>query len=123
MIWSMPIIFLVAILLLLMHDKIKYIKLRNKAKKVSAEVVEYKKERGPFRNDFTLLNYPYVKIETEKDKHIIVKLRFANNWNKPFKIGEKIPVFWNESDLFYWNAYDRGLYKYLPESWRIFHSI
>ncbi|WP_348739208.1 hypothetical protein [Tenacibaculum sp. 190524A02b] len=93
--------------------------MRNNSKKIYAEVVEYRKEKGSMRNDYTLLNYPYVKIETEKGEYIVVKLRFADNSSKPFKIGEKIVVFWYMDDLLYWNAYDNGLYKYLPESWKI----
>lgn len=118
MIWSI-IIILIIFILFLINSKIEHIKLRNNSKKISAEVVEYRKEKGPFRNDYTLLNYPYVKIELDDGEYTIRKLRYASNANKPFKIGEKIFVFWNISDLLYWNAYDRGLYKYLPESWKI----
>ena len=118
MIWSIPII-LIIIVLFLTNSKIEHIKLRIDSKKISAEVVEYRKEKGPMRNDYTLLNYPYVKIDLDDGDFIIRKLRYASNSNKPFKIGEKIFVFWYISDLLYWNAYDKGLYKYLPGSWKL----
>ena len=118
MIWSI-FFAIIIIILFFTNSKIEHIKLRNKSKKINAEVIEYRREKGAMRNDYTLLNYPYVRIETEKNEHILVKLRFANNSSKPFKIGKKIFVFWNTSDLLYWNAYDKGLYKYLPESWKI----
>jgi hypothetical protein len=118
MIWSILII-LIIVILFSASSKIEHIKLRNSSKKISAEVVEYRKEKGLMRNDYTLLNYPYVKIELDDGDYTIRKLRYANSSNKPFKIGEKIFVFWYVSHLLYWNAYDRGLYKYLPESWNL----
>jgi len=70
------------------------------------------------RNDYTLLNYPYVEIEINEDESIIVKLRYANSYGKPFEIGEEVFVFWNNGELLYWNAYDKGIYKYLPDNWK-----
>ncbi len=55
MIWSIPIT-LILILLFLTISKIGHIKLRNNSKKINAEVIEYRKEKGPMRNDYTLLN-------------------------------------------------------------------
>tara|TARA_R110002167_G_scaffold351737_1_gene564356 strand:+ start:4658 stop:5020 length:363 start_codon:yes stop_codon:yes gene_type:complete len=118
MIWTLLIIFII-IFLFLTNSKIEHRKLRNSSKKIHAEVAEYRREKGPMRNDYTFLNYPYVRIETKKDEYILVKLSFANNANKPFYIGEKISVFWNNDYLLYWNAYENGLYKYLPESWKL----
>lgn len=111
--------FLLGIFLYLTHTKIEFLKIREGSIKITAEVVEYRKERGPMRNDYTKLNYPYVKIDLEKDDYIISKLRYADNVGKSFKIGQKIDVFWYGSDLLYWDAYDNGFNKYLPHKWNI----
>ncbi len=118
MIWSLLIIFIIAFLILT-NTKIEHLKARNKSKKIIAEVGEYRKEKGPMRNDFTLLNYPYVWIEVKNDEYKLFKLNYANNGTKPFYIGEKIPVFWQNDLLIYWDVYDKGIYKYLPKSWKI----
>ena len=118
MIWSI-LILLIVLLSYLTKIKIEYCKLRNHSKKIEVEVVEYRKENGGMKNEQKSLNYPYVRIKTEKNEYSIVKLQFANNFKKPFKIGEKIFVFLYLGDLLYWNAYDNGIYKYLPESWKI----
>jgi hypothetical protein len=55
-------IFIIVILLDITHKKIKFIKTRDASKKLIAEVIEYKSEKGPMRNDYTLLKYPYVRI-------------------------------------------------------------
>lgn len=101
-------------LLIAIYSKNSFLKIRSKSKKISAEVAEYRKERGSMRNDYTLFNYPFVRIEVGYQDFIIVKLNYANNWKNDFYIGEKVDVFWNEDKLLYWNAYDKGLYKYLP---------
>ena len=118
MLWS-AIVLLILVILIFSNSKIKYIKLRNESKKINAEVVEYRKEKTSMRNDYTLLNYPYVKLELDNEEYIIIKLKYANSATKPFKIGEKISVFWYNNDLLFWHAYDKGLYKYLPSSWKI----
>ena len=110
------ILVVVGILIFLMHTKIEFIRNRNGCEKISAEVIEYRKEKSPMRNDYTLLEYPYVRI-CDGDEYILRKLRYANNWQKPFKIGERIDVFWLGNDLLYWNAFDKGIYTFLPEKW------
>ena len=107
---------LIAILFFMTYHKIEFMKIRSTSKKISAVVIEYKKEKGPMRNDYTPLNYPYVKLDSDNN-NLIVKLRYANNLFEPFDIDEKIAVFWHEDDLLYWDAYNRGLNKYLPEKW------
>ena len=100
-------------------NKNRVLQIKKSFKKIEVEVVEYRKENGGMKNEQKSLNYPYVRIKTEKNEYSIVKLQFANNFKKPFKIGEKIFVFLYLGDLLYWNAYDNGIYKYLPESWKI----
>jgi len=117
MLWSIP-IFLILAILYTANTKIKYIKLRNNSEKINAEVIQYKKEKGPMKNDYTLLNYPYVRIDLKEGGYMIRKLSYANNYNEPFKIGEQIPVFWNNDYLLYWSTYDKGFYKYFPENWQ-----
>ncbi|EZH75885.1 hypothetical protein ATO12_03585 [Aquimarina atlantica] len=113
-IWNIVII---GILIYMIYTKTQFIKLRSNALKIEAEIVKYIREKGPMRNDYTLLNYPYVKIHLENEDYVIRKLRYADSSSKPFKIGEIIYVFWNNNDLLYWNTYDRGWKKYLPEKW------
>ncbi|RXG18360.1 hypothetical protein DSM03_1011042 [Leeuwenhoekiella aestuarii] len=108
-----PLIFI----LFLIHSKVKFLKLREGSKKLLATVVEYRKERGPMRNDYTLLNYPYVRISTEDLYYVKQKLKYANNWDRPFEIGQEVEVFWCGSDLLYWNAYETTFFKYLPSKW------
>ena len=105
------------ILIYLTHTKIQFIKLRSNSLKIEAEVVEYRREKGSMRNDYTQLNYPYVKIDLENGDYTIRKVRYADNSSKPFKLGEIIYVFWNDNDLLYWNTFDRGWKKYLPKKW------
>lgn len=112
--YSVLLIFII-ILLFTIYNKVSYIKIRTNSKKVRATVIEYRKEKSPSRNDYTLLNYPYVKIDLDTGEYIIQKLRYADNYSFPFIIGQQIHVFWDGDKLLYWNAYDRGIYKYLPE--------
>ena len=112
-------IILMAILVVLVYmtnEKILFTKDRANAKKIIAEVVEYRKEKVPIRNDYTLLNYPYVRIDLENEEYVLRKLRYADS-SFPFKVGEKINVFWLANDLLYWDAYNHGFNKYLPEKW------
>ena len=121
MVWG-SIIFFLGALLIVINEKIQFLKKRKGCKKIEAEVESYKKETGGMRNDYTTLHYPYVKIEYEPDEYILVKLRYANNITKPFSIGEKVNVFWFYDDLLYWDTYEKGIYKYLPNSWNIFKN-
>ncbi len=79
------------------------------------EVIEYRDNKVPIRNDFTQIPYPYVKIQNELNDAKLIKLKYANNIIKPFKIGEKVEVFWYGGELYFWNAYDRGILKFLPK--------
>ena len=118
MLWSIPFV-LIIVFLFITNSKINYLKLRNNSKKINAKVVEYRKEKGPMRNDYTLLNYPYVRIDLEDGSYILQKLSYADNYSQPFQIGEEIPVFWNNEHLLYWNTYDKGFFKYFPENWSL----
>lgn len=113
--WLLPV--LLVVLLFMIHAKIKFTTIRNNSIKVRARVVEYRKEKVPIRNDYTRMDYPFVVLLPDRDR-IIRKLRYANSWNKPFEIGEEIDVFFNENDLLYWDTYEQGVYKYMPDSWR-----
>jgi len=102
------------------NEKIEYYETRSKSKQLSVIVAEYRKERVSIRNDFTELEYPYVRIDLDDGEFILRKLSHANSFGKSFKIGQRIDVFWYGSDLLLWNAYDNGLYKYLPNKWNFF---
>ena len=84
----MGILVFLTFILFLIHSKIKFLELRGGSKKRKAIVVEYRKEKGSMRNDYTLLNYPYVRIFSDDAYYVKQKLRYANNWNKPFEIGQ-----------------------------------
>ncbi|MEQ9424608.1 MAG: hypothetical protein RJQ09_09340 [Cyclobacteriaceae bacterium] len=99
------------------NNKIHFISLRKNSKKLRAKVVEYRKEKVPIRNDFTRIDYPFVVILSETQP-IIRKLRYSSSWRRPFRVGDEIDVFFNGSDLLYWNAFDKGLNKFLPYSWK-----
>jgi len=105
----------VGVLVFLTQSKIDFIKNRAGCEKIVAEVMEYRKEKSPMRNDYTMLEYSYVKINSGSDGYILRKLRYAHNWGRSFKIGEFVDVFWLGGDLLYWNAFNNGVYKYLPE--------
>lgn len=103
------------------NSKIQFLNIRKRAVKLKAQVIEYRKEKGPIRNDYTMLQYPYVKVLSDgPDQGKIRRLRYANNWSKPFRVGELVDVFWSGGELLYWNAMDKGIQKYLPGSlpWR-----
>jgi hypothetical protein len=85
---------------------------------LEAEVIEYRKEKVNIRNDYTRIYYPYARILNDEQhfgKNMLV--RYANSWYKPFKIEERINVFWNNGELFYWNAMDHGIDSILPNKW------
>lgn len=86
-----------------MNNKIEFLKLRNGKNKIKSTVVEYRKEKSPLRNDFTLLEYPYVKIKDgiNEDDFIVRKLRYASNFERSFKIGEETSTFYCNGDLLY----------------------
>lgn len=111
-------IFILIILLFRTKSKIEFLSQRNKSKMIEAEVVEYRKEKVPFRNNFARIDYPFVKILTsEIGDGRIYKLRYADSWNRTFKIGEHIQVFWLNGELMYWNAMDKGIDRILPQKW------
>ena len=101
-------------------SKIRFLWLREGASKIKAQVIEYRKAKGPMRNDYTLLDYPYVKILTEgPDKDKVRRLKYTDSWRRPFKIGEVVDVFWSGDELLYWHAMENGLTKYLPSKWTL----
>ena len=116
---SIFIIFIAIFFLLVkLNAKMHFLGLREGSEKIKAEVVEYRKEKGPIRNDYTMLNYPYVKILTDgPDEGKIRRLRYATNWSKAFKVGQTVHVFWNAGELLYWDAMDKGIEKFLPSKW------
>ncbi|KAA3439207.1 hypothetical protein [Rufibacter hautae] len=100
-------------LCLMMYNKNYFYKLRRPSEKLFAEVVEYRWEKGPMRNDYTKLCYPYVRI-SGKEESSLVKLSYANNHSEPFKIGEVVEVFWHEKTLLYYHACETGFMKFIP---------
>jgi len=81
-----------------------------------AEVVEYREENGPFRNDYRPALYSYVRIMHDQ-RSPLAKLHYSQKTIKPFTIGETVDVFWDGGKLLYWNAYDKGIYAYVPSNW------
>jgi hypothetical protein len=116
---SFLLIFIATIFFLIkVNAKVHFLNLRDGSEKIKAQVIEYRKEKGPIRNDYTMLNYPYVKILTDgPDQGKVRRLRYATNWSKQFKIGQTIHVFRNSGELLYWDAMEEGIKKYLPSKW------
>ena len=56
-------IIIIIFLLFISNDKIQFLKARTLAEKISATVIEYRLEKGSLRNDYTKLDYPYVKLD------------------------------------------------------------
>ena len=100
--------------LFLWHAKIQFVQMREGQEKLIAEVHEYRKEKSPMRNQQIMLNYPYVYF---KGKDRLHKLKYANNWTRPFPIGAEIPVFWYAGVLYYWHAMDKGIHRIVPGRW------
>lgn len=108
---------LIVVFVHMANEKIEYLEIRSKSKKIIATVVEYRKEKSPLRNDYTELNYPYVKIDLDNGEYIIEKLRYANSWSSSLKIGQQVDVFRYGGDLLLWNSFENGIYKFLPKKW------
>lgn len=85
-----------------------------------AKVLFYKKEQVPFRNDFTKIPYPYVELEGDESRP--TRLKYAKSGHKPFKVGSYIDVFFYGGTLYYWHAYDKGLLKLFPSSWKFWKN-
>jgi hypothetical protein len=105
-------IILILLYLVLWNSKVKFLKMREASKPITAKVIQYRNEKGPMRNDYTPLPYPYVSINDNTSE--LRKLKYASSNSKPFKINDEIIVFWFSGTLYYWDAFDRGVYKYLP---------
>ena len=114
MIWS---IFILVILFILFHwySKVKFCERKHEKEFFIAEVIEYRNEKISIRNDYTKIPYPYVR--TNKDNPSLTRVKYAKSGSLPFEIGENIDVFWEGDVLYYWSAYDIGLYKFLPSKW------
>jgi hypothetical protein len=96
-------------------NKIDFYKSRVGKERLKAIVVEYRKEKGPMRNDYTMIPYPYVIIDGDVSK--LIRLKYASSVSKPFPIGEEVEVFFQAGILYYWGAYEKGLSKFLPSKW------
>ncbi|GAB5566178.1 MAG: hypothetical protein Wins2KO_32410 [Winogradskyella sp.] len=100
--------------------KINHATSKSISKKLRAKVVEFKLEHGSPLGDDGSRYYAYVQIEMENKDVIFQKLEHEIGVIAlaPFKKGEIINVFWNKGKLFYWNSYQRGIFKLLPSKWR-----
>lgn len=89
-----------------------FIKLRKNAQKQNATVVSFKKEKiQSLRNNFTKIEYPYIKLANED---AIVRLSNADSLFKLYKINEKVEVFHHQDKWLDWHMYDKGLYRFIP---------
>lgn len=84
---------------------------------INAKVIEYRNEKGPMRNDFTKLPYPYVAINDDMSR--LFKVKYASSGSHPFKINQHIKVFWFSGTLYYWETFDGSFYKYVPEKYSL----
>ncbi len=104
---------LLVFLIISWRTKINFQKLKAKSTKLRAQVVEYRKCKVPFRGDYTRINYPFVILLDDDDQEPL-QLRHANSWKNEFDIGEELHVFYSDGELLYWNAFEKGLYRFLP---------
>ncbi len=95
--------------------KVRFYQMKRGEGMYKAVVMEYRKERMSMNSDETKIPYPYVQIEGFNSP--LTKLKYASSGSKPFEIGERIDVFFNEGVLYYWNAYENGWLKFLPAKW------
>ncbi|MEM6299224.1 MAG: hypothetical protein AAF740_11115 [Bacteroidota bacterium] len=102
-----PLIYIISLWI----GKVDFYSKRKHSEMLWAEVVEYRMIKSPIRGDYNKLPYAFVKI---KGADNLVKLKYATSAGEPFKIGEKVKVFWHKGILMYWDAFDRGISKYLP---------
>lgn len=96
------------------RGKVKFYKMRKGKTLILAEVAEFRDEKSPMRNDYTKIPYPYVRLLSEDGTEKIVKLKYSNSLSTPFTLGDFVEVFWYGGTLYFWNAYDFGLTRYLP---------
>ena len=97
--------------------KVDFYEMRIGKEKILAQVIEYRDHKSPMRNDYTQIPYPYVRVNPEDKDSRLIKLKYANNMWKPFKIGDQVGVFWYGGVLYYWDSYDSIITKYLPSRW------
>ena len=119
-IWSGILLIMVvgfAYLIALTKLKANHIKSRSLSSKIKAKVIDYQKEYNSPLGDDGGRYYPYVKIELDDNDCIVKKLEYGKGHNVSFKKGEVIDVFWYGGKLFYWNEYERGIFKLLPSRW------
>ncbi|UTW64495.1 hypothetical protein KFE98_10265 [bacterium SCSIO 12741] len=105
--------FVIMYLLFLIYEKHRFLKLRNKSEKKFAIVKEYRKEKAQLRNNYSQLDYPYIKVEKIGNDEL-VRLRYANSLYRYFKIGEVVEVFYMNGNWLYWSTPEKGINKYLP---------
>lgn len=105
-------LFILAVFAVLWYSKVSFLNMREGAEKLNATVIEYRNEKGPMRNDYTEIPYPYVRIEGSTER--LIRLKYASSGSKPFEINETVHAFWFAGILYYWEAYDKGMYKYIP---------
>lgn len=115
------ILFPAVAILLIWNAKLRFLKMREGCTPIVARVIEYRNERGPMRNDFTKLPYPYVSINEDRTR--LFKVKYASSGSHPFKINEDINVFWFSGTLYYWETFDTGIYKYIPKKFRFKKSM
>ena len=119
-IWSgilLIIVVVFAYLIALTKLKTNHIKSRTLSKKIKAKVIEYQMEHNSPLGDNRRRYYPYVKIELEDNEYVVEKLEYGKGHNVSFQKGEVIDVFWYGGKLYYWNEYDRGIFKLLSSRW------
>lgn len=110
MIWTLLTILLI-LFIIQWKSKIDFTAMKKGKTPIKATVIEYRKRKSPMRNDYSKIPYPYVQIQHRYKN--LTKLKYANSLFKPFKISEEVEVFLYNGTLYYWNAYDKGILKYL----------
>jgi len=107
-------VFFILIYILLAYLKKNHLEKRQNKNKIKARVVKYKMvTKETSRNHYNSGLSIFVEIIDNQDKFTKPLNYSFFILSRPFKINQEIDVFWYASDLYYWNSYENGLFKYV----------
>lgn len=108
---------LLTIFLICTYYKIEHLKIRKDKTSIPAVVYEFKTEtKKVSRNHSQIGRYANVKVLDENER--ITRLHYPITFIFPdIQINENIETFWYAGELQLWNAYQDGIFKYLPSKW------
>lgn len=101
-----------ALFIILSYLKNEHLKKRNGKKKLSARVNKHEMVTSKVRrNHYHTERKTYVVIDNEQPP---VSYPLNVPLFRSYYINQEIDVFWYRSKLYYWHAYQKGIFKYVP---------